>query len=56
MTGPLNGPGVRDAILTQGIRATKSAAYFLGNFTKGVQYFTTVSITRRLYTTVNSIG
>ena len=33
----LNGPSVRDAILTQRMAATESTAYFLGNLTKGVQ-------------------
>lgn len=37
MNGPLNGPGVRDAILKQGKTATESTAYFWGNLTKGVQ-------------------
>jgi len=30
MGGPLNGVGVRDAILNQGKTATESSAYFLG--------------------------
>ena len=33
----LNGEGVRDAILSQGKTATESAAFFVGNITKGVQ-------------------
>lgn len=37
MTGPLNGPGVRDKILSQGKTATESAAYFWGDFTKRIQ-------------------
>jgi len=37
MNGPLNGPGVRDAILKQGKTATESTAYFWANITKGVQ-------------------
>ena len=37
MAGPLNGPGVRDAILNQGKTATEYAAYFWRNVTKGVQ-------------------
>jgi hypothetical protein len=32
-----NGEGVRDAILTQGMKATEAAAYFWGNTTKAVQ-------------------
>lgn len=30
MSGPLNGPGVRDAILKQGKEATEATAFFLG--------------------------
>ena len=37
MSGPLNGPGVRDKILEQGMKATESTAYFWGNLTKGIQ-------------------
>jgi hypothetical protein len=37
MSGPLNGAGVRDKILSQGKEATESAAYFWGNLTKSVQ-------------------
>ena len=40
MASPLNGPGVLDVILSQGKTATESAAYFWGNITKSVQYFT----------------
>ena len=36
MSGLLNGPGVRDAILKQRLSATESTAYFWGDFTKGV--------------------
>jgi len=43
--GPLNGPGVRDAILSQGKTATESAAYFWGNVTKGVQDSTKGALT-----------
>jgi hypothetical protein len=35
MSGPLNGAGVRDAILSQKKSATESTAYFWGNVTKG---------------------
>ena len=45
MAGPLNGPGVRDAILNQGTKATESAAYFWGNVTKGVQDSTKGALT-----------
>ena len=45
MAGPLNGAGVRDAILRQGKTATESAAYFWGNFTKGVQDSTKGALT-----------
>ena len=45
MAGPLNGPGVRDAILNQGKTATESTAYFWGNFTKGVQDSTKGALT-----------
>lgn len=34
MAGPLNDPGVRDAILRQRTKAMKSTAYFWGNVTK----------------------
>ena len=34
---PLNGAGVRDKILEQGMKTTESAAYFLGNITQGIQ-------------------
>ena len=37
MVRPLNGTGVRDAILQQGQTATEGAAYFQGNVTKKVQ-------------------
>lgn len=37
MAGSLNGAGIRDTILNQGKAATESTAFFLGNFTKGVQ-------------------
>lgn len=37
MSGPLNGAGVRDKILEQGMKATESTAYFWGNLTKGIQ-------------------
>ena len=37
MSGPLNGAGVRDKILDQGMKATESAAYFWGNLTQGIQ-------------------
>ena len=37
MVGPLNGAGVRDTILEQGMKATESTAYFFGNITKGIQ-------------------
>ena len=37
MGAPLNGPGVRDAILKQGKGVTESTAFFWGNVTKGVQ-------------------
>ena len=37
MAGPLNGPGVRDAILKHGKSTTEAAAYFWGNVTKSVQ-------------------
>ena len=45
MGGPLNGPGVRDAILKQGKTATEGAAYFWGNVTKGVQDSTKGALT-----------
>lgn len=34
MGGPLNGPGIRDAILTKGKKATEATAYllFLGKY------------------------
>ena len=37
MAGPLNGGGVRDKILEQGMKATESTAYFWGNLTQGIQ-------------------
>lgn len=37
MVDPLNGLGVRNAILKQGKTTTEGAAYFLGNVTKRVQ-------------------
>jgi hypothetical protein len=45
MGGPLNGPGVRDAILEKGKTATEGAAYFWGNVTKGVQDTTKGALT-----------
>lgn len=36
MGNPLNGPGVRDGILSQGKIMTEGAAFFWGNITKGV--------------------
>ena len=45
MAGPLNGAGVRDAILDHGKSATESAAYFWGNITKGVQDSTKGALT-----------
>lgn len=45
MVGPLNGPGVRDAILNQGKTATEGAAFFLENVTKGVQDSTKGALT-----------
>lgn len=45
MGSPLNGPGVRDAILNQGKTATEGAAYFWGNVTKGVQDSTKGALT-----------
>jgi len=37
MAGILNGAAVRDGILKPGKTTTEAAAYFWGNFTKGVQ-------------------
>ena len=37
MAGPLNGAGVRDKIIEQGMKATESTAYFWGNLTQGIQ-------------------
>ena len=37
MSGPLNGPGVRDAILKQGKESTEKMAYSWGNLTKSIQ-------------------
>jgi hypothetical protein len=48
MTAPLNGPGVRDAILKQGKITTESAASFWENITKGVHL--TVDSGRRVGT------
>ena len=45
MVGPLNGPGVRDKILEQGMKATESAAYFWGNVTEAVQNATKAGLT-----------
>ena len=45
MAGPLNGPGVGDAILRQGKEATESTAYFWGNITKGIQDSTKGALT-----------
>ena len=45
MGGPLNGLGVRDAILKQGKTAPEGAAYFWGNVTKGVQDSTKGALT-----------
>ena len=45
MTRPLNGAGIRDAILSQGKTATESAAYFWGNLTAGVQDATKGALT-----------
>jgi hypothetical protein len=45
MAGPLNGNGVRDAILSQGKSATESAAYFWGNVTKSAQDSTKGALT-----------
>ena len=40
-----NGPGVRDAILSQGKIATESAAYFWGNLTQNLQDSTKGAVT-----------
>ena len=45
MSSPLNGPGVRDAILKQGTIITESAAYFWGNIIEGVQDSTKDALT-----------
>ena len=45
MGGPLNGPGVRDAILEHGKTAAEGTAYFWGNLTKGVQDSTKGALT-----------
>lgn len=45
MGGPLNGAGVRDAILNQGKTPTEGVAYFWGNVTKGVQESTKGAVT-----------
>ena len=45
MVRPLNGPGVRDAILNQGKKTTEGAAYFWGNVTQGVQDSTKGALT-----------
>lgn len=45
MAGPLDGPGVRDAILKQGKIAKEGTAYFWGNITKGVQDSTKGALT-----------
>ena len=45
MTGPLNGPGVRDSILTHGKTFTEGTAFFWGNITKGVQDSTKGALT-----------
>ena len=45
MSGPLNGAGVRDAILNHGKTATEATAYFWGNITKGVQDTTKGALT-----------
>ena len=45
MGGPLNGAGVRDAILNQGKTSTEGVAYFWGNVTKGVQESTKGAVT-----------
>ena len=45
MSGPLNGPGVRDTILKQGKQATEATAFFWGNVTKGVQDSTKGALT-----------
>lgn len=37
MSGILNGPGVRDAILKQGKTATEATAFYWGNLTKSIQ-------------------
>lgn len=37
MSGPLNGPAVRDAILKQGKTITEETAFFWGNLTQGIQ-------------------
>jgi hypothetical protein len=37
MGNPLNGPGVRDKILSQGKATTEATAYFWGNVTQSVQ-------------------
>ena len=49
MVGPLNGPGVRDAILSQGMTPTEAAAFFWENtgkvVAKGVQDSTKGALT-----------
>lgn len=45
MNAPLNGPGVRDAILKHGKTATESTAFFWGNITQGVQDSTKGALT-----------
>lgn len=37
MAGPLNGLGVRNKILDQGMITTEARAYFWGNITQGIQ-------------------